>query len=246
MPAGTKAGIVVANTPGANATSVAELAICLMIAVSRRIIESDRTVKSGSMEPQIGIELDGRAVGIIGLGNIGKRVATRLAAFGMKILVNDLVTYPEWPHSFRVKYVEKDEIYRKADFITLHTPLTELTHNMVGERELKMMKKTAILINTARGGLVDESALDKALAEKWIYGAGFDAFSVEPPIGFPMLRHENLITTTHSGGGTPDSISRLDNFSITNVIRVLSGKRPISVLNPSTATHLAKVEEDEE
>ena len=243
IPAATKAGVVVANTPGANATSVAELAICLMIAVSRQVIESNSFVKSGSIYPQVGPELDNKTVGIIGLGNIGKRVATRLASFGMKILVNDIVQYPEWEHGFPIKYVEKEYIYKHADFITVHTPLTELTRDMIGERELKMMKKSTVLINTARGGIVNEDALDKALAQGWIFGAGFDAYSEEPPVGFAMLKHKNFTGTTHIGGSTYEAIQRIGEVAANNVIRVLNGKKPVNAMNPETTKNLADFNE---
>lgn len=243
VPAATKAGIVVTNTPGGNSVAVAELTVGLIIAVARDLAKSNSLVKAGSILPQVGPELDGKTVGIIGLGNIGKRVATRLAAFGMKILVNDIVTYPEWEHSFPIKYVEKEEIYRKADVITIHTPLDNVTRNMIGERELKMMKKSAILINCARGGIVNEDALDKALREKWIFGAGFDAYSKEPPTGFPMLENENFTGSTHIGGSTYEAIQRIGEMAATNVIRVLTGKRPVSVINPETATKLVVVED---
>jgi D-3-phosphoglycerate dehydrogenase len=238
IPAATEAGIVVANTPGANATSVCELAIGLLIAVARQMVESCATVKSGSIYPQVGPELEGKTVGIIGIGNIGKRVATRLAAFGMNILVNDLVTYPEWAHDFPIKYVEKEYIYKNADVITVHVPLTDLTKDMISERELKMMKKSAILINTARGGIVNEDALDKALSEGWIYGAGFDVYSLEPPVGFGMLKHKNFIGTTHIGGSTYEAIKRIGEFAATNVIKVLNGKKPLSAMNPETTKNL--------
>jgi len=243
IPAATNAGVVVANTPGANATSVAELAVCLMVAVARQVIESVAFLKSGSIYPQVGPELENKTVGIIGLGNIGKRVATRLASFGMKIIVNDIIEYPEWEHWFPIKYVEKDYIYKNADFITIHTPLTELTKNMVGECELKSMKKSTILINTARGGIVNEDALDKALTHGWIFGAGFDAYSVEPPVGFGMLKHSNFIGTTHIGGSTYEAIQRIGEVAANNVIRVLNGKKPGNAMNPETTKNLVDFNE---
>lgn len=241
IPAATKAGIVVANTPGGNSTAVAELAIAMMVNVARQVVESCAKLKSGSIEPQVGPELEGKILGIIGLGNIGKKVASRAAAFGMNILVNDLLTFPEWTHGFPVKYVEKDEIYKTADFITVHTPLTELTRNMIGERELKMMKKTAIVINTARGGIVNEDALDKALSKKWIAGAGFDAYSKEPPAGFPMLKHGSFTGTTHIGGSTFEAIKRIGEMAADNVIRVVGGRKPINSVNPETTAKLKEV-----
>ncbi|MDI6870102.1 MAG: phosphoglycerate dehydrogenase [Bacillota bacterium] len=250
VEAATKAGVVVANTPGGNSTAVAELAIGLMIAVARDLVRSNSLVKSGSILPQVGPELEGKTVGIIGLGNIGKRVATRLAAFGCKILVNDIVTYPEWPHAFPITYVSKEEIYRKADIITVHTPLTPETRGMIGEKELRMMKPTAILINTARGGIVDEGALAVALKEKWIAGAGFDAYTLEPPVDpqtgkvFPMLENDNMTATTHIGGSTYEAIKRIGEMAATNVIRVLSGKKPINAVNPEVAAKLADVAEE--
>jgi D-3-phosphoglycerate dehydrogenase len=238
VPAATKAGIVVANTPGANTNSVAELAVCLMIAVARQVIESSNFVKSGSIYPQVGPELENKTVGIIGLGNIGKSVATRLAGFGMKIIVNDIVPYPEWKHWFPIEYVEKEYIYKNADFITIHTPLTELTKNMIGERELKTMKKSTILINTARGGIVNEEALDKALSQGWIFGAGLDVYSIEPPVGINMIKHKNFLGTTHIGACTYGSIQRMGEMASINVIRVLNGKKPINAINPETTKNL--------
>jgi len=243
IPSATNAGIVVANTPGANSTSVAELTVCLMISVARQLVESNAFVKAGSIYPQVGPELENKTVGIIGLGNIGKKVATRLAAFGMKILVNDIVEYPEWVHGFPIKYVEKEYIFKNADFITVHTPLTDLTRDMISERELKMMKKSAILLNVARGGIVNEDALDKALAQGWIFGAGFDVYSAEPPVGFGMLKHKNFIGSTHIGGSTYEAIQRIGEMAANNVIRVLSGKKPINAINPETTKNLVDFNE---
>ncbi|MEM2739423.1 MAG: hydroxyacid dehydrogenase [Candidatus Bathyarchaeia archaeon] len=208
-------GIMVVPIAEASVEAVAELTIGFMIALSRKILQLDSKMKSGlwCKNEGIGLELRGKTFGIIGLGRIGSRVAELAKALGMKIVAYDPYVDREVASKLGVELMDKlSDLLRISDYISIHTPLTEETYRMIGEEELKLMKPTAFLINTARGSIVDERALAKALKEGWIAGAALDVFEDEPLENSDLIKLDNVILTPHIGGSTVEaqkSIARI-------------------------------------
>ena len=232
LQAATEKGVVVTNNPGSNASSVADMAIGLMLAVSKQIAKKDREMRKGLYNRGGGEDLFRKTVGIIGLGNIGKRVAQRLQGFEVNLIANDIVDYPEFMAKYRIPYVSKEELLQKADFVTIHVPLDDSTRLMIGEEKLKRMKPTAYFINTARGEIVEEQALYKALTQGWIAGAGLDVFKEEPPKFRPLIELENVVCTPHSAGLSREASYAMAMETVTKIIQFFQGKVPESVLNP--------------
>ena len=232
LKAATEKGVVVTNNPGSNASSVADMAIGLMLSVSKQIVKKDREMRKGQYNRGGGEDLFGKTVGIIGLGNIGKRVAKRLQGFEVKIIANDIVDYPDFRETYRIPSVSKEELLQQADFVTIHVPLDDSTRLMIGEERLKLMKPSAYLVNTARGGIVDEQALYKALTQGWIAGAGLDVFKEEPPKFRPLVELENVVCTPHSAGLSREASYAMAMETVTKIIQFFQGKVPESVLNP--------------
>jgi len=207
LEAARERNIKVINAPEAATNSVAELAIGLMLAVLRKIAYSDRMMRSGEWvkKKAMGYELGGKTLGIVGMGRIGRTVA-RIAyhGFGMRIIYYDVVRCKrEFEEEVKAKYVDLETLFRESDIVTLHVPLTPETRHLVNEDKLRLMKKTAILINTSRGGVVDTNALVKALSEGWIAGAGLDVYEEEPlPPNHPLTRLDNVVLTPHIGAST--------------------------------------------
>ncbi len=232
LEAATELGIVVTNTPGVNAEAVAELVFGLMIALARAILEADHLVREGRWVRRLGVELFGKCLGIVGLGRIGQEVARRGIGFGMQVVAFDPLVDPEVAGALSVALVSFAEVIQRADFLTLHVPLTPNTRHLVGAEELRRMKPTAYLINTARGGVVDEAALARALQEGWIAGAACDVFDEEPPHGSPLLQAPNVLLTPHLGGHTREAVARSARIAAEQVLAVLRGERPPHVVNP--------------
>jgi len=195
-------GIKVTRTVGANSNAVADYAFGLMLAVARKIPAIDAKCRAKDWSKNTGIDVFGKTIGIIGLGAVGKCVARRAAGFGMTILAADPYFDEDFAKSLGIVRATPDEIFAKADFVTLHTLLTEETKGLVNAERIALMKKTAILVNTARGGLVDEAALLKALQEKRIYGAGLDVFESEPPADPAWYALDNLVMGSHTSSST--------------------------------------------
>ena len=202
-------GVVVINTPEALVNSVAELVIGLMIAVSRKIALADKLVRAGEWPKHrlMGQELKGKTLGIVGFGRIGRRVAEMALTIGMEILAYDVIEIPrEVLEKLRTRLVPLEELLANSDYITLHVPLTEETYHMIGEKELRMMKKNAIIINTSRGAVIDTEALYKALKEGWIAGAALDVFEQEPlPRDSRLIELDNVVLTPHIGAQTVEA-----------------------------------------
>ncbi len=232
LQAATDRGVVVTCNPGFNASSVADMAIGLMLAVSKQIARKDREIRKGVYNRGGGEDLFQKTVGIIGLGNIGKRVAMRLQGFEVKIIANDIVDYPDFKKKYGIPYRSKEELLKEADFVTLHVPLDDSTRGMIGEERLKSMKPTAFLINTARGEVVDEQALYRALSGGWIAGAGLDVFKEEPPKFRPLVELENVICTPHSAGLSREASHAMAMETVNKIITLFKGKTPPHVLNP--------------
>ncbi|MBI3601893.1 MAG: phosphoglycerate dehydrogenase [Candidatus Omnitrophica bacterium] len=206
--AATKKGVVAMNTPAGNTTSTAEHTISLIMALSRNIPQAVASLKTGKWERSkfTGVELYGKILGIIGLGRIGTTVAKMAQAFGMVTIGYDPYLSIEIAAKNGIKLVELKEIYKTADYITVHIPKTDETTNMIGAKQIALMKKEARLINCARGGIIDEQALVKALQEKRIAGAALDVYELEPPdFNSPLLKLDNCVTTPHLGASTSEA-----------------------------------------
>lgn len=207
IPAATARGIIVMNTPFGNSITTAEHAITLMLALARQIPQADASTQAGKWEKNrfMGVEITGKTLGIIGCGNIGSIVAERALGLRMKVIAFDPFLSPERALELGVEKVDLEDLFRRADFITLHTPLTEKTRNIIGAEALERLKPGVRIINCARGGLVDEAALRAALDAGKVAGAAFDVFSVEPATENPLFGHPNVICTPHLGASTAEA-----------------------------------------
>ena len=207
LAAATARGIVVMNTPYGNTITTAEHAIALMMALARQIPQADRSTQAGRWEKNrfLGVELTGKTLGIIGCGNIGVIVAERARGLHMKVIAYDPFLLPERALALQIERVELDELFRRADFVTLHVPLTNETRNLINRDSLKLMKKGVRIVNCARGGLVDEPALREALDTQHVAGAAFDVFEVEPAKSSILFGQENFVATPHLGAATEEA-----------------------------------------
>lgn len=227
VEAANRHGVVVANCAGCNNHAVSELAFGMMLNLARKIRGNDiamRTegwVASGPLRD--GGELWGKTLGIVGLGRVGKSSALLGKAFGMRVLANDIDWDITFANQYGISYVPLDVLLRESDFVSLHVPLTPFTHELINEETLALMKPGAILINTARGPVVKESALVDALASGRIAGAGLDVFRVEPHPDNPYVEFDNVILTPHIGGSTREAFDRSLYLAMTNVCNVLNG-----------------------
>jgi D-3-phosphoglycerate dehydrogenase len=225
-------GVVVCNTPGVNADAVAELTLGLALTVARRIAECDRRNRAdGTIDRArfLGLELGGKTVGVIGMGNIGTRVARKFhAAFGARIIAYDpYVPANHWPDIPHERLASLDEMWPRADVITPHVPLTAETRGIVGSAGFARMKPTAIVVNAARGGVVDEPALYEALKAGKIFGAGLDVFVTEPPsTRDPLLSLPNVVVTPHAGGGTLETQAKSSLAVAETLLAVFDGNIP--------------------
>jgi D-3-phosphoglycerate dehydrogenase len=203
LPEAAKQGVQVTNTPGVSAYSVAEHALALMLAVARRIPAQDAAVRQGTWPRGQGIELRGKTLGIVGLGAIGRRFAELGRAIGMHVIAWTL--HPD--QTLGLDLVDFDELLRSSDVVSVHLRLSEQTKGMIGAREFELMKKSAILVNTARGAIVEEPALVEALSANRIAGAGLDVFGTEPlPPHHALTKLDNVVLTPHSAGITPEAL----------------------------------------
>lgn len=231
LKAATALGIVVSNTPGASTTSVAEHGFALMLAAARHIVAADRAMRGGQWKHIQGTELKGKTIGIVGLGLIGQEMASMARGFGMNVIGWSLTKDEERARKAGVKLVELDELISTADVISLHVRASDKTAGMIGARELGMMKPTAIIVNTARGPLIDEAALADALASGRIAAAGLDAFTQEPlPPDSPLLKLDNVVVTPHMAWVTAEASQRLRQMPVDNLISFFEG-RPTNVVN---------------
>ncbi|MCS6907634.1 MAG: phosphoglycerate dehydrogenase [Anaerolineales bacterium] len=233
LEAATELGVIVTVTPGANSVAVAELTMALILALARKIPAHDRIVRSGKWNRLEGVEIMGGTLGIIGAGRIGQEVGIRARAFGMEILFTDPLPPPEeWIRATQAKSVSLEELLSESDIVTLHAPLNEGTQHLLDANRLSLMKPTAFLINTARGGLVDEKALFEFLRSGRIAGAAIDTFEVEPtdPSQFADLDH--FISTPHIGSATYQTALRMGWLATQNALIALRGGRPEHVVNP--------------
>ncbi len=236
IEAAKKRGITVANTPGVASESVAEHAFAMILCLNKQIRSADEFVRSGKFtkwDPNafLSAQVWGQTMGIIGLGRIGTFVG-QIAYGGLKmnILYNDLVRSEDFELLCEANFASVDEILKNADIVTLHVPLTPKTKHLIGMSELKKMKKTAILINTARGPVVNENALVWALKQGEIAACGLDVFEHEPKVGKELLTMDNVILTPHNASGTIETREKMSKIAAQNIIDVFEGKEPVGLV----------------
>ncbi|MEN4018703.1 MAG: phosphoglycerate dehydrogenase [Methanobacterium sp.] len=233
VEAATERGIMVVNAPESTSITVAEHAMGLIMSLARKISIADRSVKEGKWEKSsfMGIELNGKTLGIIGMGRIGTQVAIRAKAFGMEILVYDPYITEEAGAELGVTVVGFDYLLKNSDVMTIHVPLTPETKHFIAKEEFKIMKENAIIVNCARGGIINEDDLYLALKEGKIAGAGLDVFENEPPEGSPLLKLDNLVATPHIGASTKEAQRDAALIVANEVKKVFMGEAPKNVLN---------------
>lgn len=231
IEAATQKGIKVTNTPGVNAQAVAELTLALMFSVARSVPLADRQVKSGKWPRHNGIELKGKILGLIGLGAIGRAVAAMARGINMSVIAYDPALDIEWCKEHHISVVSLEELFEQADVISLHVPHNEATHHLVNSKAIAKMKESAILINTSRGGLIDDDAIYEALLHNHIRGLALDAYGKEPPEITPLLLLDNVITTPHTGAHTDEAREGMATLAINNCLDVLNNKSCAYVLN---------------
>ncbi len=221
LAAAKDCGVAVTITPGANGDSVADLAMALMLDVARNVTIMDNSIKGKDQRRPSGVEMWQKTLGVIGAGRIGQGVAKRCRGFEMRILCYDMYQNEEFKKACNAEYVDLDTLLKKSDFITIHSPLTPETEKMISTEQFRMMKKDAIIVNTARGGIVDEAALYEALKNGEIRGAGLDATVDEPPYESPLMELENCILTPHAGAATAEASSKMSYMAACNALEVL-------------------------
>jgi glyoxylate reductase len=235
----TKHGIYVTYTPGILTETTADCAWALLLSIARRIAEADRHVRSGdwmhTWGPRmfLGSDVHGKTLGIIGLGRIGSAVARRAKGFNMNIIYHDVMRREDLEDELGVTFKEFDEVLSEADFITIHVPLTEETHHMIGRRELSIMKRTAYLVNTSRGPVIDEEELYNALKERIIAGAALDVYEQEPiDPQSPLLGLDNVVLTPHIASASIETRTKMAVVAANNLVSVLRGEEPPNLVNP--------------
>jgi len=235
----TRRGVLVGNTPGVLAKATADIAFGLLMSAARRISEGDRWLRAGNWKMQyhpmvwLGAEVHGATLGIVGMGQIGVEMAKRARGFDMRVIYYSRTRKPELESELGMEYFEPSDLLSTADFVTLHIPLTLETRHFIGERELQLMKPTAILINAARGAVVNSQALYTALKEGWISGAALDVTDPEPILpDDPLLSLDNLVITPHIGSASIDSRRRTCLLAARNVVAGIQGKRLEACANP--------------
>lgn len=243
VKAATARRIFVTNTPGVLTDATAELAFALILAASRRIVACDRITREGRFQywaPMLflGREVTGKTLGIIGLGKIGKAVARRAKGFNMRVLYHNRnrIDIKE-EKGLNAQYVSLETLLSESDFVSLHVPLTEHTHYLIGADELSQMKPTAYLINTSRGPVIDEGALVRALQERRIEGAGLDVYEHEPALTPGLTELDNVTLLPHIGSGTLETRIKMASMAVENLIAGLNGEVPPNLVNQEVLTH---------
>jgi D-3-phosphoglycerate dehydrogenase len=244
LEAATKKGILVVNAPEGNTTAASEHTVALLMAMARNIPEAVQSLKNKVWDRKrfMGIELNGKTLGVVGLGRIGREVAKKAIGLGMNILAYDPYIIKQQVENIDIKVVDLDTVLKEADFITFHVPLTKSTYHMVGEKQFSMMKDSVMLINCARGGIIDEEALYEALKSGKVAGCALDVFEKEPPLESPLLDLPNLIATPHLGASTQEAQVSVAVDVAKDVIRALKGEM---VKNPVNMVHIRPEEYSE-
>ena len=237
IKAATEKGIPVTNTPGVLTDAVAEHTLALMLAVSKRIVESDKFLRAGKYKSWaplllLGTQLKGKILGVIGLGRIGSEVAAKAQAMGMKIVYYDIKADKEFEKKFQAKFFSIPQLLKLSDFVSIHVPLLPTTTHLLSTKEFALMKKTAYLINTSRGPVIDEKALVIALQKKQIAGAGLDVFEFEPKLAPGLAKLSNVVITPHTASATIEARSAMAEIAAKNILEVLSGRKGPTTVNP--------------
>ena len=234
IDAASRHGSIVFHTPGANNQAVADHTLALLLGLARRIPYCDRSLREKRWEQTkiMGVEIWQKTLGIVGLGAIGRCVALRAKGFQMKVVAHD----PYWPQEFAdqqdIEQMPLDELLKVADIVTVHVPLTPENKGLINARAFKLMKSTALLINTARGAIVDESDLYQALKNGEIGGAGLDVFEAEPPTDSPLLELDNVVLSPHTATFTHEALNNMSMGVVDQLIDYYQGKRPEHTVNP--------------
>lgn len=237
LAAATERGVILTNTPGVLDDATATLTFTLLLAMARRIPEADKFVRDGKWKGWaptffIGLDVDRKTLGIAGLGRIGQNVARKGRAFDMKVIYADVRRNEAFEQETGATFVDKETLLKESDFLSLHVALTPETRHYIGATELQLMKKTAVLINAARGPVVDEQALVRALQEKQIWGAGLDVYEDEPALAPGLVELDNVVIVPHIASGTLETRVRMGDIAVGNVIKVLGGQLPDTCVNP--------------
>jgi len=214
LEAARRHGVSVRWTPGVNRQSVAELTIAFMIALARNLMPLAREVREGVWTHGGGRQISSATVGVLGCGHVGQIVARICRALGAQVIAHDIVAHTDFDREYGVRAVTREALLRESDFVTIHVPLDESTRGLIGAAELALMKPSAFLINTARGGIVDEAALRQALVDHRISGAACDVFAVEPPLDTELIAHPNFVGTPHVGGSTVEAVLAMGRAAI--------------------------------
>jgi len=233
--AATARGIVITITPGANSNAVADHAFALLLAVCRNLLEGHLCVSEGGWRAFMGTELWGKTLGIVGLGRIGKRVALRARGFGMTVLASDPVHDYDFAALHAICYSDLQGLLERSDFVSIHAPLTDDTHHLINEETLAMMKPSSVLINTARGPLVDLGALEAALIAGHLHGAGIDVFDEEPPGRVALASLPRVVVSPHTAGYSGEGIALGNLMAARSITEIMAGRlpEPDAVVNPS-------------
>jgi lactate dehydrogenase-like 2-hydroxyacid dehydrogenase len=237
IAAATRKGIIVTNTPDVLTETTADFAWALLMAAARRVVEGHAFVHSGAwrqwaIDLMVGEDVHHRTIGIFGMGRIGQAVARRARGFSMRILYSDIGrAAPEIERELGLEFADKERLLRESDYISLHVPLLETTRHLIGAPELALMKPSAILVNTARGAVVDEDALAEALKSGRIRAAGLDVFEREPQVHPDLLRLANVVLAPHIASASIDTRRRMSMMAAENAVAAVEGRRPSNVVN---------------
>ena len=238
VPEATKRGIVVTNTPGVLTETVADLAMGLILAIARRTVEADRYVRSGKWVigwtpmMMVGSDVHGKTLGIYGLGRIGAALAQRAKGFDMKLIFHDVYRNAELEKKLGIKYVSFEDLLKDSDYLSIHVPLLPETRHSIAAKQLALMKKSAFLVNTSRGPVIDEQALIKALQEKTIAGAALDVFEKEPiDTSSPLLKMDNVVIVPHIASASIETRTAMAVMAAQGIVSVLKGQIPPNIIN---------------
>ncbi len=236
IKAAKKRGIYVTNTPGANHHAVADMVWGLMFAVARMIVDGDRFIRAGVYKgftdmTYLGLDVSGKTLGILGAGRIGRVFAKKAKGFDMRLLYNDIERDEDFERQTAAQYVTKETLLKESDFVSIHVPMLPSTRHLIGEKDFKMMKKSAILINTSRGPIVDEKALIRALQQGQIWGAGLDVFEWEPEVSPELKQMPKVVLTSHMATCTIETRYKTVQIAVENVLATAKGQIPPNCVN---------------
>jgi len=246
VAAATRRGVVITNTPDVLTDTTADFAWTLLMTAARRVLEADRYIRDGRWTQWefmifLGGDVHGKTLGIVGFGRIGRAMARRALGFRMRVLYQDDVAADATTEAtLGATRVDLPTLLRESDFVTLHTPLLPETHHLIDARALRMMKKTAYLINASRGPVVDEAALAQALKQGWIAGAGLDVFENEPQVHPDLIGLRNVVLAPHIGSASYETRVKMATLAVENCLAVLEGKTPPTPINPEVLSKLRK------